>query len=118
MAHSCIHCQKYVFVQPRLDIPGDWVKVLEVENRFVVDAASNGCAFFNWCLLQQPEPSHPILRQELREKVVLRAYMLAGARLNSSEGRFVSLQWKTESPPQFNLRRLYIMAEAGKYRLF
>jgi hypothetical protein len=98
------------------------VDVLDVDNRVVVDAASNGCAFFNWCLVQQPEPSHAILRGKLRDELKLRAYMWAGQRKNKSRGQYISIRWETgpasESVAEgqaFCIKGLYIMAEVGKY---
>jgi len=123
MAHSCIQCQKYIIVQPRVDEEAFWVDVLEVDLRSVVVAASDGCAFFNWCLLQHPEASNAIRLQELKDKEVLRASMWAGARSNSSTGQFLSLRWVTEPAMagerlKSSLRNLYTMAEVGKHRPF
>jgi hypothetical protein len=115
MAHSCWHCQQYILVQPRLDEEAYWVDVLEVEHQLVVHGASNGCAFFNWCLLQRPEPP---LREDHKNKVVLRGYMWAGVTSKGFAGRrFLSLRWETgPAPVEIHLRDLHIMAELGRYR--
>jgi len=123
MAHACTHCQKYILVQPRLNKDEFWECVLEVDLLSVNVAASNGCAFFNWCLSQHPEASNPTRLHELGDKVVLRASMWAGARSNSSTGQFVSLCWVTEPPVagmslNHYIRGLYLMAEVGEHRLF
>jgi hypothetical protein len=123
MAHSCIHCQKYILVQPRVDKEEFWAAVLEVDLGSVVVAASDGCAFFNWCLLQHPEALNSIRLQELKDKVVLRASMWAGVRSTSSTGQYVTLRWVTEQVMaedclESNLRHLYTMAEVGKHRPF
>ncbi|PQE09646.1 HET domain-containing protein [Rutstroemia sp. NJR-2017a WRK4] len=120
MAHSCTHCQQYVLVRPRTKEDIYWVEVLEVDSQVVVDAASNGCAFFNWCLLQQPEPSHPIHREELKENLKLRARMWAGERHNNSTGQFLWLRWEehpasewVEGGQGLDIKSLFIMAEVG-----
>jgi hypothetical protein len=97
MAHSCWHCQQYILVQPRLDEEAYWVDVLEVEHQLVAHGAANGCAFFNWCLLQRPEHS---LRQKHQDEVVLRGYMWAGVILKGSAGRrYLSLNWEIGPTP-------------------
>lgn len=124
MAHSCIQCQKYIVVQPRVDGNASWVDVLEVDLRYIIVAASAGRAFFNWCLLQHPEAANPISRRELKDKVVLRASMWAGSRPDNYTGQFVSLRWVNEPAipgggcVESYLGYLYTMAEVGKHRPF
>lgn len=123
MAHSCIHCQKYILVQPRLNENILWEDVLEVDLRSVIVAASDGCAFFNWSLSRHSEASNPARLDELGDKVLLRLSMWAGVRDYSASGQYVSLRWVTEPPvaegdSESSPMYLYTMAENGKYRHF
>jgi hypothetical protein len=120
MGHSCIQCQKYVIVQPRFDEEAHWVDVLQVEHQDVAAAASDGCAFFAWCLSQAPEPSTSLQGQEPRAELRFRAYMYAGRSSAVLAGRrFLALLWGTA--PGFKegkgvyIKSLFLMVEVGEY---
>jgi len=123
MAHSCIYCQKYIIVQPRYNEDTHWVNVLEVEHQAVIGAASDGCAFFAWCLLTR---SHlgGLLLDTRSEETVLRGYVSSRDRSDGSDGLdgsdrrpALSLRWEglvpDEEPIQNDLGLLHIMAEPG-----
>ncbi|KAE8442219.1 hypothetical protein EG329_003748 [Mollisiaceae sp. DMI_Dod_QoI] len=118
MAHSCTHCQKYIFVQPQDQSDYSWSDVLEVDLQSIIVGASDGCAFFKWCISQRPEVSDPTRLQELQDRLVLRAEMWAGPRSNFL-GQSVMLRWVDQSgTPGDNLesylKLLYTLAEVGE----
>ncbi len=122
MAHSCTHCQKYIFVQPQDQSDYSWSDVLEVDLQSIIVGASDGCAFFKWCISQRPEVSDPTRLQELQDRLVLRAEMWAGPRSNFL-GQSVMLRWVDQSgTPGDNLesylKLLYTLAEVGEHCSF
>jgi hypothetical protein len=55
VAHSCEHCQTFVVRLPseqqvKEALVGDWLPVAEIDGSKVKQAASDGCAFFEWLL--------------------------------------------------------------------
>ena len=109
MAHSCIHCQKFVLAQPTPDEdPAARVDVLAIDVLNVMSAASDGCAFFRWCLLQHPKTSEsqgfddvPFLRVSMHPK------------RPGDYTKFVSLRWEARDGSEFHIKHLLILTQQG-----
>jgi hypothetical protein len=105
MAHSCRHCQKFIIAPPRAS--NYELNVLKIEVAIIVSAASDGCAFFDWCLSRHPgkktEEFHnaPFLRGRMHEY--------------GPNSRHLSLYWEAPNgEADGGVHRLYILTQVGE----
>ena len=119
MAHSCSYCQQHVIVQPEPYEYGALEDVLVVDLEFISAAARDGCAFFDWCLSQQPDA---ISLERSKGKIFLRGSLWVATRTIMHNFTFPHLMLRWVIDPDRDDLDIYLkildtLAKAGKYPL-
>lgn len=121
LAHTCEHCQEVVIQMPsrqRIEQARtvDWLPVVEVKASRVLEAASHGCAFFQWTIAKFGGNNEP-------ENFLDDNWSLSGGFLNGhihehgSDLPFIVFYWLHQGDivydPDYDLEWAALLAEKG-----